>query len=61
MHHVQGYIRSHWKLPSGNYSLHIAPVAARATINKMTMQNVPSLLAVLMAIAMRRHYNTRIA
>ena len=49
MKHVQGYTRSHWTLPSGNYSLHIAPSAARAT-----MQNVPTLLAVSIAIMMRR-------
>jgi hypothetical protein len=36
MQHVQGYSRSHWTPPSGDYSLHIAPVAARATANKMT-------------------------
>ncbi len=53
----QGFIGSHWTLPLGNYLLHIVPAAARATINKTTMQHVPTLLAVLMAIAMRR-YNT---
>ncbi len=42
MQHVQGYTRSHWTLPSGNYSLRIAPAAARTTINKPTMQNVPT-------------------
>jgi hypothetical protein len=41
MRHVQGYSRSHWMLPSGDYSLRIAPAAARATgkqttINKYT-------------------------
>jgi hypothetical protein len=41
MQHVQGYAGSHWTLPLGNYLLHIAPVAARATgkqttINKYT-------------------------
>jgi hypothetical protein len=36
MRHVQGYFGSHWTLPSGNYSLCIAPAAARATANKMT-------------------------
>jgi hypothetical protein len=61
MHHFQGYIGNHWTLPSGDYLLRIAPAAARATINIMTMQNVPSLLAVSMAIAMRRHYTARIA
>jgi hypothetical protein len=41
MRHVQGYSRSHWMLPLGNYLLCIAPAAARATgkktiINKYT-------------------------
>jgi hypothetical protein len=41
MWHVQGYLRSHWTPPSGNYSLRSAPAAARATgkqttINKYT-------------------------
>jgi hypothetical protein len=41
MRHVQGYSGSHWMLASGDYSLHIAPAAARATgkqttINKYT-------------------------
>ena len=33
MQHIQGYSGSHWTPPLGDYSLHIAPVAARATIN----------------------------
>jgi len=53
MQNVQGYIRSHWTLPLVDYSLRIAPAAAMATINKLTMQNMPSLLAISMAIAMR--------
>jgi hypothetical protein len=41
MQHVQGYSGSHWTLPSGNYSLRIAPAAAsetgkQTTINKYT-------------------------
>jgi hypothetical protein len=47
--------------PSGDYSLRIAPAATRATINTTIMQNVPTLLAVSMVIAMRRYYITRIA
>jgi hypothetical protein len=61
MQHVQGYIGSHWTLPSGDYSLRIALAAAMATINKTTMQNVPTLLAVSMAIAMRQYYSACIA
>jgi hypothetical protein len=30
MQHVQGYLGSHWTLPSGDYLLRIALVAARA-------------------------------
>ncbi len=60
MQHVQGSSGSHWVLPSGNYLLHIAPAATMATINKTTMQNVPSLLAVSMAITMRRCNTERI-
>jgi hypothetical protein len=41
MQHVQGYSGSHWRPPSGDYLLHIASAAARATgkqttINKYT-------------------------
>jgi hypothetical protein len=36
--HVQGYTKSHWMLPSGNYLICIAPSAARATANKITMK-----------------------
>jgi hypothetical protein len=41
MQHIKGYSGSHWTLPSGDYSLHITPAAARATgkqttINKYT-------------------------
>ncbi len=35
MGHVQGYPGSYWTPPSGNYSLRIAPGAARATANKV--------------------------
>jgi hypothetical protein len=36
MRHVQGYPRSLWMPPLGNYLLGIAPAAARATANKAT-------------------------
>jgi hypothetical protein len=61
MQHVHGYIGSHWTLPLGDYLLRIAPAAAMATINKTTMQNVPSLLTILMAIAMQQYYPAHIA
>jgi len=60
MKHNQGFARSHWTPPSGDYSLHIAPGAARATANKTKMQNVSTLLAISMALAMRRYYTARI-
>jgi hypothetical protein len=44
----------------GDYSLRINPAAARGTINTTIMQNVPTLLTVLMAIAMRRYYTVSI-
>jgi len=58
--HDQGFTRSHWMLPSGNYSLHIALAAIRATINT-TMYYVPTLLAISMAITMQWYYTARIA
>jgi hypothetical protein len=36
MQHVQGYSGSHWTPESGNYTLHIAPAAARATGKQKT-------------------------
>jgi len=61
MQNDQGYTGSHWTLPSDNYLLRIAPEAARAIINTTMMQHVPTLLVILMAIAMRRYYAARIA
>jgi hypothetical protein len=37
MQHVQGYSESHWMPPSGDYSLHITPAAARAIANNTKM------------------------
>ena len=42
-------------LPLGDYLLRIVPAAARATANKTTMTNVPTLLAVLMAVMVQRY------
>ena len=48
--------------PSGDYLLRIAPVAAReATANKKTMQNVSTLLTILMALAVWRYDTVHIA
>jgi hypothetical protein len=35
MQHVQGYPESHWTLPLGDYLLHIALAATKATANEM--------------------------
>jgi hypothetical protein len=48
-------------LPLGNYLLRIAPAAARATANKMTIKNVLKRLAILMAAGVRRYNTVRIA
>jgi hypothetical protein len=61
MQHDQGSTGSHWTPPSGNYSLRIAPSAARAAINSTMMHHVLTVLAVLMVIAMRRYYTVHIA
>jgi hypothetical protein len=61
MQHVQGYSRSHWMLPSGDYPLCIAPAAVRATANKTMTKNVPKRLAILMAVVVRRYDIVRIA
>jgi hypothetical protein len=37
MWHVQGYLRSHWMPPLGDYSLRIAPAAVRATGKQTTI------------------------
>ena len=61
MQHDQGFTRSHWTPPSGNYWLRIAPAAARATANKKKVQNVFTLLTILMAITVRQYHTVRIA
>jgi hypothetical protein len=48
-------------LPSGDYLLCIAQTSTRATINNATMQHAPTLLAILMAVAVRQYYTARIA
>jgi len=60
MKHEQGFTGSHWTPPLVDYSLRIAPAAARATANETTMQHVPTLLAISMAVSMRRYYTAHI-
>ncbi len=61
MRHLQGYPGSHWTLPLGNYLLHITPAAAKATTTNTRTKNWPTLMAILMAIAVRRYDTARIA
>jgi hypothetical protein len=55
MQHNQGFTGSHCARQSGDYSLCIILMAARVTIKKTMMQNVPTLLAVSMTIPMWRY------
>jgi hypothetical protein len=61
MQNDQDFPGSHWMPPSGDYSLRIAQATTRAIIITTMMQHVPTLLVILMAIAMQRYYTTRIA
>ena len=61
MKHDQGFTGSHWTPPLVDYSLRIAPAATKATANETTMQHVPTLLAILMAVAMWQYYTAHIA
>jgi len=56
MQHDQGFIRSRWMLPSGNYWLRIALAAAREAANTTKMQHVSTLPTISMTIAVRRYY-----
>jgi hypothetical protein len=61
MQYAQGCTGSHWVLPLGDYLLCIAPAAARATETKQQQRHKLTLLAVLMAMAMRRYVTAHIA
>jgi hypothetical protein len=61
MQHDQGFIGSHWMPPLGNYLLRITQAAARATINTTLVQYSPTLLTILMVIAMHWYYTAHIA
>ena len=61
MRHVQGYLGSHWTPPSSDYSLRIASAATRATANKTTTKNGPTLLAIMMAATVCQYDTTCIA
>ena len=61
MRHVLGFFGSHWMPASGDYLLHIAPEAARATGNHTKINKYTKKLAVSMAMAMRRYVTACIA
>jgi hypothetical protein len=61
MQHDQGYIRSNWTPPSGDYMIRIASAATRATINKTMMQHVATLMAISIVMAVGRYYTLSIA
>ncbi len=54
MEGVQCFTRSHWMLPLGEYSLHIIPADKGVACKKKTMKRAPYLLAILMAVVVRR-------
>jgi hypothetical protein len=54
---VQGFTRSHWTPPSGKYLLRIIPADDRVACKKKMMKRAPYLLAISMAVVVRR-YNT---
>jgi hypothetical protein len=61
MRHVQGYSRSHWKPPSGNYLLCIAQRLPGQQANKQQSTNTPTLLAISKAAVVRRYNTAHIA
>jgi hypothetical protein len=54
MEGVQGFTRSHWTPPLGKYFLHIIPADNGVAFKKKTMKRAPYLLAILMAVVVRR-------
>jgi hypothetical protein len=54
---VQGFTRSHWTPPLGKYFLRIIPADNGVACKKKTTKKAPYLLAILMAVVVRR-YNT---
>ncbi len=61
MEGVQGFTRSHWMLPLGKYLLRIIPADNGVTCKKKTTKKAPYLLAISMAVVVRRYNTTRIA
>ncbi len=61
MQHVQSYTQCLRMPPSGHYFLRIASVAARVPCKMTMIKNTPTLLAILMAMAMRQYNTVHIA
>jgi hypothetical protein len=54
---VQGFTRSHWTPPSGEYFLRIIPADNGVACKKKSTKRAPYLLAILMAVVVH-WYNT---
>ncbi len=54
MEGVQGFTRSHWMPPSDEYLLRIIPADNGVACKKKMMNRAPYLLAISMAMAVRR-------
>jgi hypothetical protein len=61
MEGVQSFTRSHWMPPLGKYLLRIIPADNGVTCKKKTTKKAPYLLALLMAVVVRRYNTARIA
>jgi hypothetical protein len=57
MEGIQGFTRSHWTLPLGKYLLRIILADYGVACKNKTMKRAPYLLAISMAVVVRR-YNT---
>ncbi len=55
MEGVQGFTRIHWTPPSGKYLLRIIPADNGVASKKKTTKRAPYLLAILMAVVVRRY------
>jgi hypothetical protein len=60
MEGVQGFIRSHWTPPLGEYLLRIIPADNGVACKKKTTKRAPYLPAISMAVVVRRYDTTRI-
>jgi hypothetical protein len=61
MEGVQGFTRSHWMPPLGEYLLCIIPADNGVACKKKMTKRAPYLLAILMAVVVRRYDTMRIA